>query len=55
MEDFIIVGGMLKKYNGAGGDVVIPEGVTEIGDNAFFGCTSIIFKGEKYPPVPDIK
>ncbi len=27
--------GVLKKYYGDGGDVVIPEGVTEIGDSAF--------------------
>ncbi len=34
-SDFIIENGVLKKYVGPGGDVVIPEGVTEIGDNAF--------------------
>lgn len=34
-SDFIIENGVLKKYTGAGGDVVIPEGVTEIGECAF--------------------
>ena len=34
-SDFIIENGVLKKYVGPGGDVVIPEGVTEIGENAF--------------------
>ena len=33
--DFTIENGVLVKYNGPGGDVVIPEGVTVIGDNAF--------------------
>ena len=36
MSDFIIENGILKKYTGAGGDVVIPEGVTEIGASAFY-------------------
>lgn len=34
-SDFIIENGVLKKYVGPGGDVVIPEGVTEIGEDAF--------------------
>lgn len=34
-ECFEIENGVLIKYKGAGGDVVIPEGVAEIGDNAF--------------------
>ena len=29
-SDFIIENGVLKKYTGVGGDVVIPEGGTEI-------------------------
>ncbi len=33
--EFEIENGVLKKYNGAGGDVVIPDGVTEIGFKAF--------------------
>ena len=40
-EDFIIENGVLKEYCGAGGDVVIPEGVTEIGASAFDGCTAL--------------
>ena len=35
-EDFVIVGGgILLKYNGKGGDVVIPDGVKIIGECAF--------------------
>ena len=40
-SDFIIENGILKKYVGPGGDVVVPEGVTEIGDEAFRGCNSL--------------
>ena len=32
---FIIKNGLLTKYVGFGGEVAIPEGVTEIGENAF--------------------
>ncbi len=35
MQDFVIKEGVLDKYKGPGGDVVIPEGVTEIGNRAF--------------------
>ena len=34
-SDFNIENGVLKKYVGPGGDVVIPDGVNEIGYNAF--------------------
>ena len=47
-NDFVIENGVLTKYTGAGGDVVIPDGVTEIGQTAFFGCkglTSITIPG----------
>ena len=39
-SDFIIENGVLKKYVGPGGDVVIPKGVTSIGKGAFSGCTA---------------
>lgn len=35
--EFKISGGKLVSYHGAGGDVVIPEGVSSIGRNAFKG------------------
>ena len=34
-DDFAIYDGVLARYNGNGGDVVIPEGVTSIGNYAF--------------------
>jgi hypothetical protein len=40
--DFIIENGVLKKYIGPGGDVVIPKGVTQIGGSAFEGNTALI-------------
>lgn len=41
-SDFVInVDHVLVKYNGAGGDITIPSGVTEIGRKAFAGCTTI--------------
>ena len=30
-QDFVIENGVLQKYKGPGGDVTIPEDVTEIG------------------------
>lgn len=30
-EEFTIEDGVLTKYNGPGGDVVVPDGVTSIG------------------------
>lgn len=41
-EDFEIQGGVLKNYKGPGGDVVIPDGVTKIGGNAFDSCGNLI-------------
>ena len=41
INDFVIENGELQKYKGQGGDVVIPEGVTSIGDCAFSGCSSL--------------
>ena len=40
-KDFVIKDGVLTKYKGAGGDVVIPEGVTEIGWRAFHSCDAL--------------
>ena len=38
---FIIEYGVLTGYTGPGGDIVIPKGVTSIGDCAFYDCDSI--------------
>ena len=40
-SDFEIVDGVLKKYYGEGGDVVIPDSVTSIANWAFKGCSSL--------------
>ena len=37
MSDFVIENGVLTKYTGIGGDVVIPEDVKEIGAHVFEG------------------
>ena len=37
INDFVIENGVLKEYQGQGGDVVIPEGVTNIGAAAITG------------------
>ena len=42
LKDFVIENGVLTKYVGAGGDVVIPDGVTSIGFAAFRGSKNII-------------
>ena len=34
--DYEIINGIFVKYNGPGGDVVIPEGVTVIGEESFY-------------------
>ena len=39
--DFEIINGILVKYNGAGGDVVIPDTVTVIGEKAFYCCSGL--------------
>ena len=40
-SDFTIENGVLTKYNGTATEVVIPDGVTSIGDSAFMFCTSL--------------
>ena len=40
-NDFEIENGVLVQYTGAGGDVVIPDGVTSIGDWAFAWCEGL--------------
>ena len=42
MNDFVIENGVLKKYQGSGGAVVIPDSVTSIGGRAFRECQSIV-------------
>lgn len=39
MSEFELNGTVLVKYHGPGGEVVLPSGLTEIGDGAFQGCT----------------
>ena len=39
--DFKIIGGCLKKYKGNKADVVIPNGVTSVGDSAFEKCSDL--------------
>ncbi|MBQ3985980.1 MAG: leucine-rich repeat protein [Oscillospiraceae bacterium] len=41
-RDFEIKNGVLIKYKGSGGDVVIPYGVTRIRESAFKNCSSIL-------------
>ena len=40
-SDFIIENGVLKKYVGPGGDVIVPDGVTSIGMDAFKMCKTL--------------
>ena len=41
MKNFVIEDGILEEYEGPGGDVVIPEGVTEISEWAFADCDNL--------------
>ncbi len=51
-HQFVIKDGVLEKYEGVGGDVYIQDGVTKIGERAFFNCKTlnsvIIPKSVKY-------
>ena len=40
-DDFQIKNGCLTKYKGGGGDVVLPEGIEEIGPDAFIQSTGL--------------
>ena len=40
-QDFRIENGVLKEYLGESGDVIIPEGVTSIGESVFDGCEGL--------------
>jgi len=40
-KDFIIENDVLIEYTGEGGEVVIPNGVTSIGDEAFADCNGL--------------
>ena len=40
-NDFVIENGVLKRYAGKGGDVVVPDGVVEIGNSVFEGWGAI--------------
>ena len=37
-SDFVIENGILQKYTGSAACVTVPDGVTEIGNYAFYGC-----------------
>lgn len=41
-NDFIIENGVLTRYQGKGGDVVIPDGITSIGKGVFADCKNMI-------------
>lgn len=40
-SDFEIENGVLEKYKGIGGNVVIPDSVKTIGESAFISCTNL--------------
>ncbi len=48
-SDFTIENGVLKQYNGSGGSVTIPNGVTAIGDYAIERCITSANKDRKAP------
>lgn len=39
--EFVVEDGVLKKYNGKGGEVVIPDDVSVIAENVFYGNKTI--------------
>ena len=46
--DFEVEDGVLKKYYGSAENVVIPQGITVIGNDAFYNCNSL-----KHVVIPD--
>ncbi len=40
-DNGFIIERVLKGYNGAGGDAVIPDGVTSVGEGAFWRCSTV--------------
>ena len=40
-DGFYIENGVLTKYKGKDANVIIPDGVTSIGNDAFWGCSSL--------------
>ena len=52
---FIIEHGVLTRYHGPGGNVVIPDGVTSIAPRAFLSCVtlrSVTIAGISFPRTP---
>ncbi len=41
-SDFVIEDSVLTKYKGSDENVGIPNGVTAIGDHAFWACSSLV-------------
>lgn len=41
LNDFVIQDGILTKYTGSGGNVIIPDGITGIGNAGFLHCGSL--------------
>ena len=41
MGDFLVENGVLKKYTGTGGDIIVPDGVTTIGTEVFYNRDDI--------------
>lgn len=41
MSSFIIEGSVLKKYEGNQQEIIIPEGIEEVADFAFYGCNDL--------------